>query len=151
MALTLLLILCSLVSVFYLVLYLKGDSDPRLLWSFYMIYLEWLIITGIALLFSSFSTPLLSTMLTLASFFMGHLTESLLMLKNRITSEISNALLTVLFYALPNLEMFNVRTQVVHNLSLPPGFFAQATLYWAFYLLTLLLLAILIFQKKDFV
>ena len=151
MALTLFLILCTLVSVFYLVLYLKGDSSPRLLWSFYMIYLEWLLITGIALLFSSFSTPLLSTMLTLASFFMGHMTQSLLMLKARITSEITNAILTLIFYALPNLEMFNVRAQMVHNLTLPEGFFGQATLYWFFYLSTLLLLAIAIFQKKDFV
>ncbi len=151
MALTLFLILCTLVSVFYLVLFLKGDSNPRLLWSFYMIYLEWLLITGIALLFSSFSTPLLSTMLTLASFFMGHLTESLLMLKSRLSSEFSISLLTLLFYALPNLEMFNVRTQMVHQLALPSGFFVQATLYWILYLLSLLLLAITIFQKKDFV
>ena len=151
MALTLFLILCTLVAVFYLVLYLKGGATPQLLLSFYMIYLEWLMITGVALLFSSFSTPLLSTMLTLASFLMGHLTESLLMLKTRITSEITNAVLTILFYALPNLEMFNVRAQVVHNLALPDGFFAQATLYWLLYLTTLLLLAIAIFQKKDFV
>src|SRR5688572_15831496 len=88
MALTLFVILCTLVGVFYIVLYLKGGATSGLLWSFYMIYLEWLIITAIALLFSSFSTPLLSTMLTLAAFFAGHLTESLLMLKSRITSEI---------------------------------------------------------------
>lgn len=151
MALTLFLILCTLVAVFYFVLYLKGESNPRLLASFYMIYLEWLMITGVALLFSSFSTPLLSTMLTLASFFMGHLTESLLMLKARIASEFSNAVLTLLFYALPNLEMFNIRAQVVHNLALPEGFFAGATLYWLLYLTTLLLVAIGIFQRKDFV
>lgn len=151
MAFTLLLILCTLVAVFYLVLTLKGDANPRLLLSFYMIYLEWLIITGIALLFSSFSTPLLSTMLTLACFFAGHLTESLLMFKSRIASEITNAVLTALFYILPNLEIFNIRAQVVHNLPLPSGFFAEATLYWVFYLTTLLLVAIAIFQKKDFV
>ena len=151
MSLTLFLILFTLVTVFYLVLFLKGGASPRLLLSFYMIYLEWLIITGIALLFSSFSTPLLSTMLTLATFFMGHLTESLLMLKSRITSEASNAVLTGLFYALPNLEMFNIRAHMVHNLPLPDGFFPGATLYWFLYLSTLLLLAIAIFQKKDFV
>ena len=151
MAFTLFLILCSLVAVFYLVLYLKGDTTPRILLSFYMIYLEWLIITGITLLFSSFSTPLLSTMLTLACFLAGHLTESLLMLRSRIASEFTNAILTALFYVLPNLEIFNIRAQVVHNLALPSGFLGAATLYWAFYLTTLLLLSIAIFQKKDFV
>jgi ABC-type transport system involved in multi-copper enzyme maturation permease subunit len=151
MALTLLLILVALAAVFYLVLFIKGGSNPRLLSSFYLIYLEWIIITGVALLFSSFSTPLLSTMLTLATFLMGHLTESLLMLKARIASEFSNAILTVLFYILPNLELFNIRAHVVHNLALPAGFFGQTTLYWIFYLTTILLLSIAIFQKKDFV
>jgi ABC-2 type transport system permease protein len=151
LAFTLFLILSTLVSVFYLVLYLKGGTSPRFLLSFYMVYLEWLMIAGIALLFSSFSTPLLSTMLTLACFFAGHLTESLLMLKTRIASDFTNRLVTVLFYILPNLETFNVRAQVVHNLPIPKGFFLEATLYWMLYLFTLLLLSIKIFQKKDFV
>lgn len=151
LAFTLLLVLCGLVAMFYLILFLKGEHSPRLLLSFYTIYLEWLMIAAIAILFSSFSTPLLSTMLTLACFFAGHLTESLLMLKSRMTSEVTNGFLTVLFYILPNLELFNIRSAVVHNLPLPPAFLGEATLYWMFYLSTVLLLSIQIFQKKDFV
>jgi hypothetical protein len=122
-----------------------------LMFAFYFIYLEWLIIAGIAILFSSFSTPLLSVMLTLAAFFMGHLTESLLMLKDRLPSGIASAILSGLFYFLPNLELFNVRTQLVHNLPLPGTFFLEAGIYGLLYLSALLLLAIRIFQKKDFV
>ncbi len=151
LAFTLLLVLCSLVLIFYALLFLKGDPDPGLLYSFYMIYLEWLIVAAIALLFSSFSPPLLSTMLTLASFMAGHLTESLLMLKDRLSDGISDVFLTVLFYLLPNLEIFNIRAQMVHDLPVPGGFYAEATLYWLVYLCTLLMLSILIFQKKDFV
>jgi len=151
LAFTLLLVLCGLVCIFYVILAMKGEHPPRLLLSFYMIYLEWLMIAAIAILFSSFSTPLLSTMLTLACFFAGHLTESLLLLKGRIASETATAALTVLFYALPNLEMFNIRAQMVHNTPLPSFFIGEATLYWALYLSTVLLLSIQIFQKKDFV
>jgi ABC-2 type transport system permease protein len=151
LALILLIVLFVLGSLFYLVLILKGDRSPRLLFAFYFIYLEWLIIAGIAILFSSFSTPLLSIMLTLAAFFTGHLTESLLMLRDRLHSGTGNAIFSALFYFLPDLELFNVRTQLVHNLPLSWSYFLETGLYGVLYLTALLLLAIRIFQKKDFV
>lgn len=150
LALTLFLVLCSLLSIFYVVLALKGDPDPGLLIAFYLIYFEWLLLAAIAIVFSSFSTPLLSTMLTLAAFFAGHLTESLLLLKSRVHTEAARALLSTLYHALPNLELFNVRSQVVYHMPLPAGSIFETSLYGMFYLFTLLLLAILIFQKKDF-
>ena len=151
LAFTLLLVLCGLVAIFYAILTMKGAHAPRILVSFYMIYLEWLLVAAIAILFSSFSTPLLSTMLTLACFFAGHLSESLLMLRQNVGSEVANAFLSVLFYVLPNLELFNIRSIVVHNLPMAPAYIGEATLYWAFYLTALLLLSIQIFHKKDFV
>lgn len=144
-------VLFILVVAFYGVLILRGENTPRMLLAFYTMYLEWLIVAGIAILFSSFSTPLLSTMLTLSAFLMGHLTESLLMLKDRLTSNIVDSVLTALFYALPNLELFNIRSQMVHDLPLPAGYLFTATLYWLLYLGTLLMFASFLFQKKDFV
>ncbi len=144
-------VLLILIAVFYGVIILRGEYPPRMLLAFYTMYLEWLIIAGVAILFSSFSTPLLSTMLTLSIFLMGHLTESLLMLKDRLTSTIADSVLTALFYALPNLELFNIRSQMVHNLPLPTGYLLTATSYCVLYLGTLLMFASFLFQKKDFV
>ncbi|PWT88830.1 MAG: hypothetical protein C5B54_09970 [Acidobacteria bacterium] len=149
LATTLLCVLTVLAAMFYAILVLKGESNLRVMTGFYLIYLEWLLMAGLALLFSSFSTPLLSTMMTLALFFAGHLTQSLLLLERRIPS--ANWLLSVLYYALPNLEVFNIRSQLVHDLSVSPFYFLQSTLYWALYLGTLLMFSIYIFQKKDFV
>jgi Cu-processing system permease protein len=151
LALTLLGVLVVLVIGFYAVIALRGEPSPRVLLAFYPMYLEWLIVAAIAILFSSFSTPLLSTMLTFSAFLMGHLTESLLMLKERLASQFANLILSGLFYALPNLELFNIRSQMVHNLPLPPGYLVTAFLYWFLYLGTLLLFASFLFQKKDFV
>src|SRR3990172_1943274 len=44
LAVTLLLVLTGLVSVFYVVLFLKGDPNPKFLLAFYLMYLEWLMI-----------------------------------------------------------------------------------------------------------
>jgi ABC-type transport system involved in multi-copper enzyme maturation permease subunit len=151
LALTLLGVLIVLIIAFYGVLTLRGEPSPRVLLAFYPMYLEWLIVAAIAILFSSFSTPLLSTMLTFSAFLMGHLTESLLMLKDRLASKFADLILSGLFYALPNLELFNIRSQMVHNLPLPAGYLVTALLYWFLYLGTLLLFASFLFQKKDFV
>lgn len=151
LALTLFGVLAVLAIEFYLVLALRGEPSPRVLLAFYPMYLEWLIVAGIAILFSSFSTPLLSTMLTFSAFLMGHLTESLLMLKDRLTSKIADLILNGLFYALPNLELFNIRSQMVHNLPLPGGYLITALLYWMLYLGTIMMFAAFLFQKKDFV
>ena len=151
LAITLFVVLVALVAAFYFVLFLRGDPNPRLLLAFYLTYLEWLMVAAVALLFSSFSTPLLSAMLTLATFLMGHLTESFFLLQKRIASTLVNLILSGLFYVLPNLELFNIRAQVVHNLALPPHFVMQTSLYWLLYLSTLLLGSIWVFQKKDFV
>lgn len=151
LAVTLFLVLTILVLLFYGVLFFKGDPSPKLLLAFFSMYLEWLMIASIAILFSSFSTPLLSGMLTLAAFLAGHLTDGLLLLQNRIDSPVFGKILSGLFYALPNLELFNLRTQVVYNLPISAEFLLGASLYWALYLSTVLMLSILIFQKKDFV
>jgi ABC-type transport system involved in multi-copper enzyme maturation permease subunit len=136
LALTLLAVLLVLVVGFYMVLAARGEPSPRVLLAFYPMYLEWLI---------------LSTMLTFSAFLMGHLTESLLMLKEKLTSKVADLFLTGLFYALPNLELFNIRSQMVHNLPLPVGYLFTALLYWILYLGTLLMFAAFLFQKKDFV
>ncbi len=150
LALTLFVVLCTLGVIFYALLLLKGGAEPRILFALYFFYLEWLLVAGIALVFSSFSTPLLSTMLTLTSFFAGHLTQSLLLLQGHVHSESGKAVLSGLYYLLPNLELFNVRAQIVHRLAIPPQLILEATLYWALYLSTLLLFAMFLFQKKDF-
>lgn len=151
LALTLLGVLVSLGVVFTFIVFLKGESNPRLLLAFCGIYQEWLLVSAIALMFSSFSTPLLSVMLTLATFFMGHLSSSLLLLRGRLTDSISQALLSMLYYVLPDLELFNIRANVVHNLPLSSHYFLNTTAYWFFYITAVFLLSVRIFQKKDFV
>src|SRR5207247_1636944 len=68
---------------FYLILLLKGFADPRLLLAIALIFLELLLVTAFAILFSSFSTPILSTLFSLALYLVGHLTWSLTLLQDR--------------------------------------------------------------------
>jgi hypothetical protein len=56
-----------------------------------------------------------------------------------------------LYVFLPDLENFNFKTEVVHNLPIPPGIFLYSLLYGLFYTAFILILAILIFRRRDFI
>ena len=62
LAFTLLVALVSMAVIFFFFLFIStGELDTRVLIFFFLLYMELLIITAISLLFSSFSTPILST------------------------------------------------------------------------------------------
>jgi hypothetical protein len=55
-----------------------------------------------------------------------------------------------LYYLLPNMATFDVKSAVVHAQAVPAGYVATATAYGACYSLALVAAAVLIFAKKDF-
>ena len=71
---------------FYFILLLKGYADARLLLAVFLIFLELLLVTAFTVLFSSFTTPILSTLFSLSLYLVGHLTWSLKLLEERVAS-----------------------------------------------------------------
>ena len=57
----------------------------------------------------------------------------------------------ILSAVLPDLENFNIRTEVVHALPLPAAHLAYAAAYGILYTAFVLTLAVLIFRRRDFV
>ena len=55
-----------------------------------------------------------------------------------------------LYYVLPNLAPFDVKSQVVHAQPIPAGYVALTTGYAALYVAALLTLAALFFSRRDF-
>ena len=135
---------------FYLILFLKGFADPRLLLAIALIFMELLLITSFAILFSSFSTPILSTLFSLSLYLVGHLTWSLRLLEERVKGPGGRAVCSFLYFALPNLEIFNVKAEVVHQLPIPAGLPLWALLYMAGYGGAVLAVACFILRRRDF-
>ena len=50
----------------------------------------------------------------------------------------------------PNLDRLNVKSAAVHGIALPPGYFAAAVLYGALYALAVVVLACVIFERREF-
>jgi ABC-type transport system involved in multi-copper enzyme maturation permease subunit len=131
-------------------LWKTGTVDVGLLPAVLMIFVELVLVSGFALLFSSFSTPILSSVFTLALYVTGHLTGGLLLLKEHVKNDWSRQLCDVLYYLLPNLELFNLKHQAVHNLPLREGQILLALLYGLLYASAVFVLTVAIFRRRDF-
>ncbi|TKJ28282.1 hypothetical protein CEE39_10185 [bacterium (candidate division B38) B3_B38] len=135
-----------------LTLYFKsGRFELHLLLAMGLFFCELFIITAFAIFFSTFTTPILSSIFTLAIYAVGHLSWNLLALKERIASFWGKALCFMLYYLLPNLENFNIKNEVVHQLTIGWKTVLLAIGYGISYSVVIILLATLIFQRRDFV
>jgi ABC-type transport system involved in multi-copper enzyme maturation permease subunit len=124
--------------------------DPAMLKAVTLTYVELAIVTAIALFFSSFSTPLLSAALTLGLFVVGRFSADLRNFNQVVESPAAAAMMGALYWVLPNLAPFDVRSQVVHAVPVPAGYMALTAAYGIVYIAVLLTAATLIFSRRDF-
>jgi ABC-type transport system involved in multi-copper enzyme maturation permease subunit len=115
-----------------------------------LIIVELGIITAFALLFSSLTNPILAAVWTFAVYVSGHLSWSLLLLREKVPSAAGRALCDVTYWLLPNLDLLNIKAEVVHQLPMPAARVPLAILYGASYALVILGLACFAFERKDF-
>jgi ABC-type transport system involved in multi-copper enzyme maturation permease subunit len=115
----------------------------------YFTYLELMIVTAAVVFFSTFASPVLAAMLTIGLFVIGHLSESLRNFGDLLGGELQQRVLLVVYYVVPNLEMFNVRGMVVHGDSVSQMHLALATVYCLGYTGILLIVAGAIFARKE--
>lgn len=115
------------------------------------IFLELVLITAVAILFSSFSTPILSSIFSLSFYLIGHLSWGLETVIQKMKAGAGRAVVQFLYVFLPDLENFNFKTEVVHGLPIPAGIFVYSFLYGICYTAFILGLAILIFRRRDFI
>jgi len=123
--------------------------DPALLKAFLLTYVQLLLVTAIALFFSTFSSPMLSAVLTFGFYVIGHFNADLKHFDAIVTSAPLAWLLRGLYYLLPNLAPFNVTAQVVHGQPVPAGYVLMTIGYAAVYVAFLLTAASFIFARRD--
>ena len=124
--------------------------DPALLKAVLLIVAQLALITAIALLFSTFSTPMLSAALTFGLFVIGHFNADLRNFESVVQSPAVAMLLRGLYYLLPNLAAFDVKAQVVHAQPVSWGFIGLTVGYGVAYVGAVLTLAVWIFSRRDF-
>jgi Cu-processing system permease protein len=116
----------------------------------YLIFLELLVITAVALLLSTLSSPALTAILTFLVYLVGHFTSDFKLMAASTPSVAMSAVLNLLYYGLPNLTNFNKIASAAYGDPVSPLYLAQATLYTVIYCGTLVSLAVLSFSRRDF-
>lgn len=115
-----------------------------------LIYFELAIITGVALLFSSFSSPALSALLTFFVFIIGHFSGDLRALASSSNSAPARFVFRALYYLLPNLSNYSAITAASHGTVPDATSILLAILYAIVYSAVLLAAATMIFRRRNF-
>ena len=123
-------------------------SDTGLLVALYFIILQFVILTAITLLFSSFSSPLLSAIFAFALFVVGSFAEDLRGFASMAHGP-THWLATVAAYLVPNFASLNVIASVAHDKPVAASLILYNSIYALLYTSAALSGAVLIFERRN--
>lgn len=123
-------------------------ADSLIFVALYFIILEFLIICSLALLFSSFSSPLLSAVFAFCLFVIGSFADDLRGFA-ALTHGVTRWIATGAAYLVPNFSALNIVSAVAHQQPISGQLILQNTLYALFYTTMVLAGAVLIFERRN--
>lgn len=130
--------------------YMGGEAKPALLAAILLIWVEMAVMIAASMFFSTFSSgPVFAAILTCAFYVGGHLNDLVSVELVADQHPFLGEVLTWVYFVLPNLEHFNIRTAIVYALELPDGYTLVAAAYGALYVGVLLLLSCVVFEGRD--
>lgn len=115
----------------------------------YFILLKLALVVALALLFSCYTTPLLSILSTAGLYIAGLFVMEMRTFQSGAISPALGALLRWLSYVLPNFENFDVMAAAAHGRLIPSALIAQNTVYAALYCAVVLAGAAAIFTRRN--
>lgn len=137
---------------FYIALFItqKGlkPADAGMLVSIYFSVLEFLMMTAITLLFSSFSSPIFAAIFSFALFVIGTFADDL---RNfaALAQGVTRWLATGAAYAVPNFASLNVISRVAHDQHIAGTLVLYNTVYALLYSAAVVIAAVLIFERRN--
>jgi ABC-type transport system involved in multi-copper enzyme maturation permease subunit len=142
---------CMAAGVYAALLYVSHHlqaSDAYVLVAIYFIVLQFVIVTALALLFSSFSSPLLSAVFAFALFLIGSFSEDLRGFA-AMSQGLARWITTAVAYLIPNFSALNVISSVAHGEAVPAQLIFANTVYALFYAAMAVCAAVLVFERRN--
>jgi ABC-type transport system involved in multi-copper enzyme maturation permease subunit len=139
------------IGVFAALLYVSHRfhaADGWVLVALYFIVLQFFIITALALLFSSFSSPLMAAVFAFAMFVIGSFAEDLRGFA-ALTHGLTRWLATGAAYLVPNFSALNVISSVAHEQPVAGQLILVNTAYAIVYSTMAICAAVLIFERRN--
>ncbi len=151
-------------STLFVVLWaINGSITAPIIQACYLVFWELAIILAFAVLFSTYSSALISSIFSFGIYLIGHLSNQILKevyFAYRISEdgsflrengEFVYNIAKGIHYILPNLFKFNTSMQAAHSITLEYSYVIWNSIYAFGYACVVLCLAVLLFKGKDFV
>jgi ABC-type transport system involved in multi-copper enzyme maturation permease subunit len=124
-------------------------ADATILVAVYFTLLELALVTALALFFSCFSSPMLSTMFTLGIYVAGFFSSDIREIGMVTHNPAMQATARAISYLLPNFRNFNVISAAAHGDAIPFTLIWQNTVYAALYVALVLMAASAVFSGRN--
>ena len=156
-------VLFMTVCLYFILWVTHAGPEWRILQAIYLVFLEMAVITAAALLFSSFSTPMLSALFTLGLYVAGHLSSDIIQhieFTKRMHERLPDAatispfqemVMRFTYHLIPNLDNFNLRGRVVYHLPIPDHYLLYTSFYALAFIAVFLIISSWWFSKRDFI
>ena len=149
--------LSLLAGVWFLVIIFRG-GEPGVdhVYAVTLILGEVLLVTSVAVFFSTFASPILSGIFTFGFFLIGRsvpVVEQMLTRRTGLFVEVPalRPMAEGLVTGFPDLTVFQASNELLHGIPISTPFVVQALGYSLAYCVVLLSLGVLIFQRRDFI
>ncbi|MEO0107406.1 MAG: ABC transporter permease [candidate division WOR-3 bacterium] len=139
----------ALIHQFVLLIY-EGKFDIPILINLPFSLIEIAVLLGILLLFSSFSSTTMTSIMGVIFYVIGHASPDLKLFADTVKVPAIKYLAYGFYYILPNLENFNLRLELVHKLPIFSDQVLFSICYGLIYTIFLLYLSVLIFEQREF-
>lgn len=142
-------VLIMSVGLYLVLFYMTRSFEAELLKAIYLIYWQLALVTALALLFSTFTSSLMSGVFTGFFFVAGHFSTDLKHFETVVQSDWLPKLTTLMYYVLPNLRNFDIKARVVSGDPVPIELLGYSTSYGIVYIGAALVASFLIFRRKN--
>ena len=128
----------------------NANPNPSLVVALVGIYIECLVVVGISLFFSAFTSPVLAVGFVIGSWIIARLAASLRDLAAQSDSALVATLGKSIAGVIPNLQYLDFAHPAVHNLPLDPVFVVQSLLNGLGWALLFVAAACVVFERRAF-
>jgi ABC-type transport system involved in multi-copper enzyme maturation permease subunit len=146
------LALAGIMTIVLLVMMLIGGApfNPALFPAIALSLVEIGLITSIMIFFSTFTTPLLTSFFTICIFIAGSLSGDLRVFAQKFGGRVMNYIMDFIYFTFPNLKVFNLRHEAVHDLRFTASEVFLPAVYGIIYIGAMLYFAYLVFRRREF-
>lgn len=127
----------------------RTTVTQTMLQAMYLSVIEIALLTSVLTFFSTFSSPVLCSFFTLCVFISGHLSKDLLAFAEHFGSPPLQVMSTVFYYVLPNMSLFDIRSEAVHGIPLMNQYVQSVTIYAVCFTIFLLYMSLIRFGRRD--